>query len=443
MANNSNYDVGVFYMPFWLYPGTNPLDGNWKLIDDYDTFLVNKGEANKARIPMNNYWPSPVWYDEKMASVTEKQMEYMSNHEIDFVVLDSFWIYEPSVDAYVPSWQQVLENIKQPGFDFHGMEFAIMWCNDFTSMVSQTNCERYLRGGIGGGLDRMLSYWGEFFLHPNYKKIDGKPVFYIYYPSTKGEDFNGINTTPTIEGICGFCENDPFFEPLGSSRFEPYINNIKTKFLLEQMEQKLGIELYFVAVLTSDIRSYNEPANQDWNIKYDWLLQHPQLSGYDAVTTYGYKYFDYDDSFKPTPTTVCNGATAFLNWDYNYATMQGIYQEFYDYMINNSLLDYQVPVTAGFNRGPLNMFEKLNGQYLEFADSCNDYSRDPLDQAVSTPASFEVSLLAAKAVADANPVRTKRIIMISAWNEYAEGTVVEPTYIWGTQYLQKIKDVFM
>src|SRR5690554_2110963 len=97
---NGNYDLGVFYMPFWLYPGSNPLDGNWKLIDDYDTFLVNKGLAHMARIPMANYPPSPVWYDEKMGSVTEKQMELMNSHGLDFVVFDSFWGYVPTSDVY-------------------------------------------------------------------------------------------------------------------------------------------------------------------------------------------------------------------------------------------------------------------------------------------------------------------------------------------------------
>ncbi|AZI24048.1 hypothetical protein EA772_01320 [Pedobacter sp. G11] len=443
MQNNSNYDVGVFYMPFWLYPGNDPMDGNWKMINDYDTFLVNKGEANKVRIPMNNYWPSPQWYDERMASVTEKQLEYMSNHEIDFVVLDSYWIHENNIDAYVPAWQHVLENMKQPGFNFHGMEFAIMWANDFTNMVDQTSCERFLRGGLNGGLDRMVTYWSQFFQHANYKKIDGKPVFYIYYPSIKSQDFSGKFTTPTIEGICGYCEDDPFFDPLGPAKNEPNINNLKTKYLLEQIEAKLGMELYFVAVIATDIRNYADAPAVDWYIKYDWLLQHPQLAGYDAVTTYGYKYFDYEDAFKTTQTTVCNGQSSFHNWDYNYSTMQGIYQRFYDYMINNSTLDYHVPVTAGFSRNPYNMFEKLNGEYLQFADPCNNYTRDPIDQAVSSPATFEQSLISARNLVDNNPIRTRKIVMISAWNEYAEGTVIEPTVTFGTQYLEKVKNVFM
>jgi len=439
--NNPNYDVGVFYMPFWKFTQPDPMTGNWKYINAYDSFLVNKGEASKARIPMNIYWPSPVWYDETMISVTQQQMELMSSHEMDFVVFDSFWVYNPPPrNYYVQSWQHVIENVISPGFNFHGMKFAIMWADEFTKLVANTSCERFLRGG---GLSAMVNYWSQYFNHPQYKKIDGKPVFYIYYPGTEPSIYNGISTTNSIEGLCGYCKTDPFFAPLGASANEPNINNNKTKFLLEKIEQLLGQQLYFVAVLSPHYRNGGDPM-QDWYIKYDWLLQHPQLSGFDAVTSYGYKYFDREDAYSTTSTTLCNLTTSMLNWNYNYATMQSVHNEYYNYMINNSTLNYQVPVSAGWNRGPLNMAEVTGGvtTNLQHADPCNNYSRDPLDQAISNPATFEQSLYNAKNIVDANPTKTKKIVMISAWNEYAEGTTIEPSYTWGNQYIDKVKNVF-
>lgn len=446
-----NYDLGVFYMPYWYYPGTDPMNGNWSLINDYDTFLITKGESNKARIPMNNYWPSPVWYDEKMASVTEKQLELMKSNQLDFVVFDSYWNYDSNCDCYYASYNQVLENLMEPGFNFHGMNFGIMWANDFTKMVSDAGCERFLRGGQYGGLDAMISYWAQFINHPRYKKIDGKPVFYIYYPSTTGQTFDRFNSpgaiaaTNTIEGICTFCADDPFFAPMGADANEAYgsyISHKKTKFLLDKIEEKLGQQLYFVAVITPDIQLATDPVGHDWSIKYQWLLQHPEIGGYDAVTSYGYKYFDRDDAFSSTATTLCNGDISFHNWGYDYSKMQQVYNEFYGYMINNSNVNYQVPVSAGWNQGPLNKYNKEHGMDAGYADSCNNFSRDPLDQALSTPSSFEQSLINARSVASANSTKTKDIIMISAWNEYGEGKVIEPTITWGFQYLQKIKDIF-
>lgn len=56
----TEYDVGVFYMPYWYYPVTDPLQGNWRYINDYDDFLIGKGLSDKARMPLPNYSPSPV-----------------------------------------------------------------------------------------------------------------------------------------------------------------------------------------------------------------------------------------------------------------------------------------------------------------------------------------------------------------------------------------------
>jgi hypothetical protein len=444
---NTNYDVGVFYMPFWYYEGTDPLTGAWRLINNYDSWLVNKGASHLARIPLPNYWPSPVWYDEKMESVTEKQFELMKSNQIDFVVIDSYWnLYNNgnagSYQGYGGSYQHVLENLKEPGFNFHGMDFAIMWANDFKKIVTAGGCERYLRT-TNEGLEAMISYWSQFINHSRYKKINGKPAFYIFYPSlawTGTYDGDGVNDN--IEGIGTYCAGDPFFAPLGADVNDP---DKRTKFLLERIEQLVGQELYFVAVMTPDAIPWGEDPLVTDQKRHRWLIQHPENADFDAVTAYGYKYFDHADSYLPlTPITLCSGLTSWHNWNYNYATMQQVHSDFYSYMINNSNLNYQVPVSAGWNQAPLS-YEALNKTPPEgagYAHPCNDYSRDPLDQAVAAPSQFEQSLINAKTVAGANAVKTKNIVMMSAWNEYAEGTVIEPNHQWGGQFLQKVKDVF-
>lgn len=446
----TQYDVGVFYMPFWHYPGSDPMQGNWKLINDYDTFLAGKGLSYLSRKPLPNYSPSPDWYDEKMASVTSKQFELMRNNQIDFVVIDSYWNYY-SNGYYSGSYQQVLENLIEPGFDFHGMEFAIMWANDFMKAVDPVTgggCQRYLRGGPNDGLDAMISYWSQFINHPNYKKIDGKPVFYILYPSMeagKKTYDNGITANDNIEGICTYCKADPFFAPLGTNANDP---DQRTKFLLERIEQLVGQELYFVAVMTPDAFPKGEDGGTTGNNYWKWLLNHPKNAGYDAITSYGYKYFNQADAWLDNPVTLCSGVSSYNNWNYNYTTMQGVYSDFYDYILPSLSeyggLKYQVPVSAGWNQGPLGYARKEYGYPGDpaYAHPCNDYSTDPLDQAIATPSSFEQSLINARDVANANFAKTNNVIMISAWNEYAEGTVVEPNERWGGQFLQKVKDVF-
>lgn len=70
-------------------------------------------------------------------------------------------------------------------------------------------------------------------------------------------------------------------------------------------------------------------------------------------------------------------------------------------------------------------------------------SKDPEhDKSVSTPAQFEAHLREAKRLMDANPDKTKRMGVICCWNEFGEGSYIEPTKKDGFSYLEKVKKVF-
>lgn len=59
----------------------------------------------------------------------------------------------------------------------------------------------------------------------------------------------------------------------------------------------------------------------------------------------------------------------------------------------------------------------------------------------NTPERFEEALRRARAWLDQHP-REQRILTINAWNEWAEGSNLEPDTIHGTKYLEAIKKVF-
>ena len=58
-----------------------------------------------------------------------------------------------------------------------------------------------------------------------------------------------------------------------------------------------------------------------------------------------------------------------------------------------------------------------------------------------TPAKFESFLRKAKAYADAHPNQPP-LITINAWNEWAEGSYLEPDSVYGMQFLESVKKVF-
>ena len=54
----------------------------------------------------------------------------------------------------------------------------------------------------------------------------------------------------------------------------------------------------------------------------------------------------------------------------------------------------------------------------------------------------ELHLLAARQFMDANPTLTRRTGVICCWNEFGEGSFIEPTKVDGLKYLEQIRAVF-
>ena len=59
----------------------------------------------------------------------------------------------------------------------------------------------------------------------------------------------------------------------------------------------------------------------------------------------------------------------------------------------------------------------------------------------NTPERFEEALVLAKQRLEAGPV-AERILNINCWNEWTEGSYLEPDKIKGMKYLEAVRDVF-
>jgi hypothetical protein len=144
-----------------------------------------------------------------------------------------------------------------------------------------------------------------------------------------------------------------------------------------------------------------------------WLLEFTPKSGFDALTGYNYHWGLASNSNIPTTNS------------HSFEELDNGYQWEWQRTLKSSKLPYFVPMTSGWDKRP------WGG------------SSDPRhDDSMSTPASFERHLLRAKAMLDAYPEKTRRIGMICCWNEYGEGSYVEPTKLYGFEYLKRLKNVF-
>jgi len=59
----------------------------------------------------------------------------------------------------------------------------------------------------------------------------------------------------------------------------------------------------------------------------------------------------------------------------------------------------------------------------------------------NTPENFQQALQSSKSWVDSN-LRTSKVITINSWNEWTEGSFLEPEREYGYQYLDAIKTVF-
>jgi Glycosyltransferase WbsX len=144
-----------------------------------------------------------------------------------------------------------------------------------------------------------------------------------------------------------------------------------------------------------------------------WVLDYAPKAGFDALTAYNYHFGIAGDANKRTRASE------------SFAELDAGYQMQWDWILGNSPLPYFVPMTSGWDKRP------WGG------------SRPPAhDNSVSTPETFAVHLKQARARLEANPQRTRRIGLICCWNEYGEGSYIEPTVNHGTAYLRRVREVF-
>jgi hypothetical protein len=111
---------------------------------------------------------------------------------------------------------------------------------------------------------------------------------------------------------------------------------------------------------------------------------------------------------------------------HTYQELDQGYQSHWQRFAEKGDLPLIVPMTSGWDRRP------WGG------------SSDPAhDNSLSTPWEFGAHLQAAKSFMDTYPTLTNRMGVICCWNEFGEGSFVEPTEKKGFAYLKKIRDVFL
>ena len=130
-------------------------------------------------------------------------------------------------------------------------------------------------------------------------------------------------------------------------------------------------------------------------------------SGYNALSAYNYHFYQANVL------------------SHSYSELDQGYRNQWSWILSGSPLPYIIPMTAGWNKKP------WGG------------SKDALhDNSVSTPQTFLQHLQAAKTMMNVYPSKTLKTGIICCWNEFGEGSYIQPTVKYGTQYLEQVKATF-
>ena len=137
-VDTSPYEIGALMFPGWV-------NHKWHAVWSHD----------HARKPVLG------WYDEESPETVDWQIKYLVENGISFVSVCWYW------RNGTPSRNHWMESFNKARYNKY-LKWHIMWDNGFNSVEDQRKLARY---------------WCEkYFAHPQYHRIDGKPVVAICSP---------------------------------------------------------------------------------------------------------------------------------------------------------------------------------------------------------------------------------------------------------------------
>jgi hypothetical protein len=338
-------------------------------------------KAARPRFPGHHQPNVPLWgyTDESDPAVMAQKIDAAADHGIDAFIFDWYRYNDgPFLDRPIDEGF-----LKAP--NNNRIKFAFMWANHDWSEL-----QPYKKGA-----PRTVLYPGQvtpenfekicdhvikdYFSHPSYWKIDGKPYFSFYDLSKLLANFGSVEATRAAL--------DKFRAKVQAAGFP-------------------GLHLNAVA--------WGQPILPGEKTRADSAKLVRNL-GFDSVTSYVWIHH----------TKMPEQAT-----DYNF--VRDSYFEYWEKAEKTFDVPYYPNITMGWDPSPrCDQSDKFDNSGYPFTNTMKD----------NTPERFRTALLMAKRRLLANP-NGPRILNINCWNEWTEGSYLEPDQRNGMKYLEAVREVF-
>ena len=143
-------DVGVYYFP------------GWQSKSSYWKDLKGLPDSRSPNIPWPDREPLLGYYAEEDTKVSEQHIEWASQYGVSFFAYDWYWDGKATVlNHAIDNFIKATNNSK--------LKFSMLWAN-------HSGVPRSLKE-----FDDMVDYWLKHYLmHPQYYRINEKPVIYVF-----------------------------------------------------------------------------------------------------------------------------------------------------------------------------------------------------------------------------------------------------------------------
>lgn len=324
---------------------------------------------------------TPFWgyQDESDPAVMARKIDAAGEHGIDAFIFDWYWYEGPFLSGALDrGFLRALNNKR--------IQFALMWANhdwlDIHPAKLHSPAPLVFPGRITTeGFDRLTDHViRTYFSHPSYWRIDDKPYFSIYEISRLIESLGGLQATR---------------DALQKFRYKVRAAGLPGLHLN-------GV-VWGIQVLPGE-KAVTNPADV------------VSVLGLDSVTSYVWVHHLSLETFPAT--------------DYRHVlpkmlqTWRSLERQF--------SVPYHPNVTMGWDSSPRTVQSDryVNAGYPYMATLAGN-----------TPVAFNEALLQAKTFLERRPPQ-ERILTINAWNEWTEGSYLEPDTVHGMAYLAAIREAF-
>jgi hypothetical protein len=338
-------------------------------------------KAAKPRFPGHHQPNVPLWgyTDESDPAMMAKKIDAAADHGIDAFIFDWYYYDDgPFLDRPIDRGFLKARNNKR-------LKFALMWANhdwlDIQPYRKGTAQKVLYRGRVSPETfdtigDHLVK---DYFRHPSYWKIDGKPYFSFYDLTKLLENFGSVEATRAA------------------------LDRLRAKAVAAGLP---GLHLNAVVWGQTILPGAGKPADIGKLVKD---------LGFDSVTSYVWIHH----VSLPAQQT-----------DYNF--VRDAYFQYWQAAERQFSVPYFPNVTMGWDPSPR-------------ADQRDtfDNSGYPFTNTISgnTPDRFREALEMAKRRLLDRKVGP-RILNINCWNEWTEGSYLEPDTVHGMKYLEAVRSVF-